>query len=279
MNLTRPTWLLIAAASLAAMLACIYLMSQRIATFHRNNPRDIYAFRQIEATEFKYAGRDVSFQMEEVDAAHAEKNRTLGNAGALMLKYGDESERIRIEIPNTTAPGRDKLPGLKRHEDWLKVLRMANTNGESPESFLKKLDAGTIPDRLVIITRIPFPGSDPATWGNVWKKDWQFDFRELMPDGTIKKYERLNYPTTRGVQEPKPGELHENTWQFQAALQLMPQAGQIGPTHNFFNNGIAAAGWTMPASAFTGLIATVALVFGLGPQKPRTKDTSSIVPA
>lgn len=276
---SRIVWLLTAVASLAAMLLCIYLMSQRIAKFHHDNPRDIYAFRQIEATDFKYAGRQVTFALEEVDAQHAEKNRTLGNAGALILKYGDETERIRIEIPNIDSPGRDKLPGLKRHEDWLKVLRMANTNGESPESFLKKLDAGSIPDRLVIVTRIPFPGSDPATWGNVWKKDWQFDFRELMPNGTIKKYERLNYPTTRGVQEPKPGELHENTWQFQAALQLMPQAGQIGPTHNFFNNGIAAAGWTMPAAAFTGLLATVSLVFGLGPQKRREAATNPVATA
>lgn len=267
MSSSRTTWLLIAAASLAVMLGCIYLMSKRIAKFHHDNPRDIYAFKTIDAEEFQYAGHTVSIEQEKLDAEHEEKARAAGSAGFVVLKYGDSLERIRVEIPNTQSPGRDKIPGLKRYEDWLKVLRMANTNGQSPESFMKRLDTGEIPDRLIIVTRIPFPGSDRDTWGEVWKKDWQFDFRELTPDGTIRKYERLNYPTTRGVQEPKPRELHENTWQFQAALQLMPQAGQIGPTHNFFNNGIAAAGWTMPAAAFSGLLATIALVFGLGPQR------------
>jgi hypothetical protein len=262
----RTIWLLAALVALVVLLLSIRVMMHRIGAFHENNPRQIFAFREVITDSFSYAGRDVSIQREQPATDQAQQAAASG-VQFLVLAYGDAQERIKVEIPNTTTPGRDLLPGLKPYEDWLKVFRMANTNGQSPQTFLEGLDAGTIPDRLVIVTRIPFPGSDPATWGSVWKKDWQFDFRELTRDGRIERYERLNYPTARGIRKPKPGELHENTWQFQAALQMMPQAGQIGPTHNFFNNGIAAAGWTIPAAAFSGLLLCISIAFAFAPQR------------
>jgi hypothetical protein len=267
----RIAWFAAALVALVVMLVSIRVMMQRISAFHHDNPRQIFAFREVITDRFNYAGREVAIQRETPATEHA-KEAAQSGAQFLVLSYGDATDRIKVEIPNTNTPGRDLLPGLKPYEDWFKVFRMANTNGQSPQTFLAGLDAGAIPDRLVIVTRIPFPGSDPATWGSVWKKDWQFDFRELLPDGRIERYERLNYPTARGIRKPKPGELHENTWQFQAALQMMPQAGQIGPTHNFFNNGIAAAGWTIPAAAFSGLIVCISLAFGFAPKR-RTHET------
>ncbi len=275
MNSSRSVWLAIFAMSLAALAISLTLMTQRIDRFHHDNPREIFAFRELVTDQFTYAQVPVKFELETPTTDHAQQASDAGSK-FLILHFGDKQERIKVEIPNTQAPGRDLLPGLKPYEDWLKVFRMARTNGQTPESFLAALDRGEVADRLVIVTRIPFPGSDPKTWGSVWKKDWQFDFRELMPFGTIARYERLNYPTARGIKKPRPGELHENTWQFQAALQMMPQAGQIGPTHNFFNNGIAAAGWTLPLGAFSGLLATIAIVFAFAPARRGGRPISDI---
>lgn len=265
-------WALVAVASFVVMLFAGWRMAHRIERFHEEHPRDIYVFRELNAREFQYAGRPVRF-------THDLSNPSDQH---VILTYGDAKESIRVAIPNTDNPARDQLPGLKPFGDWMKVLRMAKATGSTPEQFLERLDRGEVPDRLVIAIRIPNPGTDPATWGNVWKKEWQFDFYELLPDGTISRGERLKYPTTRGIKEPRPGELHENTWQFQAALQTMPQAGQIGPTHNFFGNGIAAAGWTLPVAAFAGLLSTVAIVFAVAPRKrgaPTTTPTPPVAPA
>jgi hypothetical protein len=256
-GISSRRWAIIAIASLVVAIACGLEMARRVRAFHRENPREVYAFRRVNDREFTYAGRPVSFT----------DDRSNPLAPQLLLAFGDQTRRLNVEVPNTDAPARDKLPGLEPHVDWLRVLRMTRADGIKPEVFAQRLAKGELPDRLIIVTRIPRPGSDPATWGSVWKKDWQFDFFELLPDGTIAQYERLKYPTTRGVRRPKAGELHENTWQFQAALQLMPQAGKIGPTHNFFGNAIAAAGWTLPIGAFSGLLCTVATVFALAPRK------------
>jgi hypothetical protein len=252
-----PRWALVALVSFILMILAGWRMAYKIEQFHEQHPRDIYVFRELNTSEFQFAGRPVRF-------VH---DLSTPNDQHVLLSYGDATERIRVAIPNDDNPVRDKLPGLKPYADWMKVMRMAKATGTTPEDFLAKLDRGEVPDRLVIAIRIPNPGADPATWGNVWKKDWKFDFYELLPDGRIERGERLKYPTTRGIKEPRPGELHENTWQFQAALQTMPQAGQIGPTHNFFGNGITAAGWTLPVAAFTGLLSTIAIVFAFAPRK------------
>lgn len=256
-ELPRSTWLTIALISFIIMLASGWLMTQRIRSFLKANPPEIYAFRKVDNREFIYANRPVTLVDDNANAL----------APVLVLTYGDAVQRIPVTVPNTDRPQRDVLPGLLPHEDWLRVLRMARVSGETPKTFLERLDRGEVPDRLILVARIPRPGSDPATWGNVWKKDWQFDFYELSPDGRIIKHPRLAYPTTRGMKQPKEGELHEGTWQYQAALQTMPQAGAIGPTRNFFGNAIAEASWTLPLAAFSGLACTLTLVFGLGPRR------------
>lgn len=258
-EITRKTWLTVAMVSLVVMVGCGWLMTSRIRVFLKEHPPEVYVFRKLDRREFIYAGRPVTLT----------DDNTNPLAPTLVLKYGEVVERIPVRVVNADRPQRDVLPGLLPHEDWLRVLRMARVSGETPKTFLEKLDKGDVPDRLVLVARIPRPGSDPATWGSVWKKDWEFDFFELMPTGEITKYPRLGYPTTRGMKKPKEGELREGTWQYQAALQTMPQAGAIGPTRNFFGNAIAAASWTLPAAAFSGLVCTYAVVFGLAPRRGR----------
>ena len=252
MDSSRKKPLLIALAALGVTIGCAGLMAFRVGDFHKNNPRNVYAFRAIDQSSFVFKGKSVSF--EDVDAQ--------GSAPKLRVVYGENSKDFEVLIPS-----RIDLPGMEKYTDWFRCLLMSPISGMTAEQMVEKLKSNDSDLRCVIVTRRPRPGSDPATWGSVWKKDWVFDFYELLPDGSFAEYGRLKYPTTRGVREPKPGELHENTWEFQAALQLMPQAGKIGPTHNFFGNAMAAAGWTLPVGAFAGLTGTVALVFAIGPRK------------
>ncbi|HYF15059.1 MAG TPA: hypothetical protein VD971_08330 [Phycisphaerales bacterium] len=254
MNPRRVTWLAVALASFGGAIGSGVLMAQRIRGFHDRNPREVFVFRRVMDRQFNYAGRPVRIEDDNGDPI----------APAIVLRYGEGSERIPVTVPGNAA-----LPDLLPHENWLRVLRMASATRVRPREFLAKLDAGEIPDRLIVVARVPQPGADPSTWGDVWKHAWSFDFWELTPDGAILKHERLKYPSARGLRQPRPGELHENTWQFQAALQTMPQAGAIGPTHNFFGNALAAAGWTLPASAFCGLGATLALAAAFAPERRR----------
>lgn len=242
----------LALASLVACLACLGIMVTRIVAFHRESPRVFYMFNRIDVREFVYADRPVTL----TDQPES------GPADAVLVRFGDEILRIRRTLP----PGIDGLPGLQEHNDWLRVMRFADASGMSDEEFQQRLGSGDLQDRLAIVTRSSRPGANPESWGKVWKRDWSFDFYELKADGTI-EHQRLRYPTATRMKEPKPGELHENTWQFQAAMYLMPQGGNAGPTRNFRNDGLAAAGWTLPASMFTGLIFVGTFFFTVAPRR------------
>lgn len=255
MDTLRRNWLLVAVASGAALLWSGVVLARRIEHFHEVNQRQIYFFQRVQTREFSFAQRPVRLA----------DDLSIAGTPYLVLHYGDRSERIRATVPPEPGSPRWNLPDLLPHDDWLRVLRMAPGGGLTPEEFRTRLEAGQLDERLILVARIPNPGADPRTWGSVWKKDWSFDFHELTRDGEIVKHPRLRYPTTRGVKAPREGELHENTWQFQAALQTMPQAGAIGPTHNFFGNALAAAGWMLPLAAFSGLLCTLAIVFAFAP--------------
>jgi hypothetical protein len=242
----------IALSGLAVLAASTVVMVQRVRRFHEENPRLIFAFQPVDARRFSFAGRDITLKDDKSDPERPK----------LIVHYGE------LELPlDVTIPSRYDLPGLKSHENWLRVLRFAPRSGMTEEEFQAQIDAGK--DRLAIVTRTPPAGVDPATWGSVWKKNWVFDFYEFKPDGSI-EHQTLRYPTARGLKKPKEGELHENTWEHQAALQLMPNAGQTGPTRNFYGDALAAAGITLPLAAFSGLMAAFGLAFALAPRKRTT---------
>jgi hypothetical protein len=242
---------------LVASGLCVWLMLGRILAFHREHPRKNFAFQRVESREFSFAGRPVTL----ADDLQA------GSVPELVVSYGDVNKRIAMTVPPPPDSPRWKLPDLLPHEDWLRVLRMVETGPIPPREALAKLDRGEIPDRLILVVRVPPPGVDPNTWGNVWRKQWSFDFYELDPAGTIVRHDRLRYPAKSGFRQPREGDLRENTWQYQAALQTMPPESKIGPSRNFFGNALAAAGWTLPASAFAALGATLLLVFAAAPAR------------
>jgi hypothetical protein len=256
--ITRPSIPLIAvaAASALGLIVSVWFMAQRVDEFHDANPRQTFAFEPINVREFNFAGRAVSVQDEHAGDAAAP-------LGHVIVRYGDEQLRLRVAIP-----GRSELPGLMPYADWFRVMRFGLLTGRTMEQF--RTDLGVdVEERLVVVTRTPRPGTDPQTWGAVWKKDWTFEFHEFLPDGSFAS-ERLKYPSYRVGQTPKAGELRENTWQYHAALQLLPQAGRNGPMYRFTEDAVKRMGWTLPVAAATGLTLFIVLGFALAPRRSIT---------
>ncbi|CAG0998599.1 hypothetical protein PHYC_02724 [Phycisphaerales bacterium] len=251
MERSRRNAIIVAVVSGIATGCFAWGIAVRIGEFHKENPRDIYAFKRVEEPAFTFAGARVTLT----------DDRSMPDQPVLIVRYGEAEERLRV-----TVPGDYRLPKLLPHEDWMRILVFAPASRRAPEDFVNQMDAPDSPYRLVLITRTPRAGVDPKTWGAAWQRDWTFDFYEFQRQGGF-SHERLRYPTTSGIKRPKEGELHENTWQYQAALQMMPKAGAVGPTRNFFGDALTAAGWLLPAAAFSGVGCTFATAFACAPRK------------
>jgi hypothetical protein len=203
--------------------------------------RELFVFEPVTDRTFRFAGRPVS-----IEDRKDERSETV------VVRNGDAELVLNPPVPS----GPEQLPGLLRHEDWMQVLRFAPRRGLSIGELQQKIDAGEIADRLAIVIRSPRPGADPATWGQVWRKDWVFDFYEFQPAGEI-THERLKYPTNRSGEPAGPDELVEGTWQFDAALMVMPK-GSV-PKAQFREDGWKAMGLTLPA-AMVAFLASMGFV-------------------
>lgn len=224
--------------SAALFVGACYTMAQRLAAFNQTHQRPLWVFEEVTDPKFNFAGRPVELS-----------NADDPDGWKLVVTYGDQSLRLRVTIP-----GERRLPGLLPHRDWMRVLRFAEQTNMRQEDLAPKLDAGVIPDRLVIVCRVPRPGADPLTWGRVWRKDTVFDFYEFKPEGGF-THTRLEYPHSKQDQPYAEGELREDTWQMQAALRTVP-AG-LGPKAKYRQDSMHALGWTWPL-AFLGMVGVFA---------------------
>ena len=75
----------------------------------------------------------------------------------------------------------------------------------------------------------------------------------------------MSLPVTRY----KPGELVENSWQYQAALMLMPQQARERLMGRYQNDAMHSLGWMLPFAAFTGAICIFAIGFAAAPARVR----------
>jgi hypothetical protein len=126
-----------------------------------------------------------------------------------------------------------------------------------------------------VAARRPLTGPDPRT-GDVWRRDWTFDFHELLPDGTIQSAS-LRTPKTKGDKAPKPDELRPGTWEMEAALLLMPGTPPDSlnisrPAAAFKGDAVHAMGWTLPTAA---AMALGFLAFAAMAGAPRRSQKSS----
>lgn len=248
----RPLPLLIALVSFIGAVLCAWNIAGRVGIFHKETPRYTYAFDTRNDTQFTFADKPVTLTDDRSDP----------NNQMLIVTYGDQVLKLRATIP-----GRAELPGLLPHADWMRLVRFGLITGRTSEQFRNDLGKSPdLPERLAIVTKIPRPGSDPETWGLIWIKDWTFEFHEFLPEGGFKT-EKFHYPTHRRGDPQKPGELTDNTWQFQAALQLMSQQARERLMGKFKNNAFTALSWTLPLCAFLGSVSIFALAFSISPRK------------
>ncbi len=266
-NSGRTAWLAASILSFVAVVFVGYFMAQRLDGYNKDSGRELYVFQPITVREFLWADRKVTFT-DEVDA---------DGADVVVLQYGDDSIRLRSGLRSLP----EAVPGLQRHESWLKVLRYAPRRGMSIEELLAAIDAGTAEERLAVIVRQQRPGVDQDSFGRVMRGDWRFQFVELRPEGGFDE-EVLRFPeserafnrrvsSARRANEPIPqrrdDELEFGTWQFDAALQVMPKGGP--PTPQFGRGAMDALGWTLPAATILFFISAISLAMAFAPERVR----------
>ncbi len=236
------------------------LVAQRLGAHQRDHGRTIYVFSPVTEPAFEFAGRLV-----EITGKPATDASPLGS---VSVTYGDQS--FELLVPFQRRVHTDSFPGLVEYEDWLRVMRFAPISGKTPEQFIAGIESGEIPDRLCIVARIPRQGVDAETWGRVWKRDWTFAIRELMPDGTINA-ERFAYPQGRPYDEEPPTEvagvatLQPDTWQYDAALYVMPTGST--PKIRIIDSALRSVGWPFAVAVIAFILATACVVVAFMPTR------------
>jgi hypothetical protein len=252
MSGTRRRSLACVVGCLIVIVVSMVVMMQRLIDHNRARPRERHVFQTVTERHFRYAGLDVSF----IDEGEPGRE-------AVVVAYGPRSERLVVPIQPMNA----QLPGLLRHQDWLRVLRVVTLRNPS-ELVTQKLDAGE--DRLVIVSRRPLLGPDPRS-GTYAKKEWAFDFLELKPDGAFAE-ETWKYPHNRAGRERKEGELPQGSWQENAAIMLMPTFQ--APNSSFAYEAVRAMGWTLPAAGLAGVGLTLSLAWMVAPSAVSRREQS-----
>jgi hypothetical protein len=239
--------------TLGIFVLSVVAMAQRVGEYYTTQPRALFAFKRVGEREFTFAGRPVSLTDETASGAQ--------EGEVVVIRYGDETLKL---LPGVE-PKDAQMPGLTRHDDWLRVYRFAEHGRTDSKEFEAKLEEGT--DRLAIVARRPVAGPHPRT-GIVARRDWKFEFYELLPGGEIKS-EALLYPRNRPGKVAKPGQIQEGTWQHDAAMMLMPAFGR--PNRSFTTDALHGMGWTLPAAAFSGLVLMFSLsaLFAPKPHWPK----------
>lgn len=253
--MTRLHFILLALACLIALLLSALAMAQRVESFNEVNQPARWVFSTVNAREFLFGGHTVRL----IDSTSPE-------GADLVIVTVDEREALRLSP--SVKPKEASLPGLMRHEEWLKVIRFAELGRRSFEEFQAHIDQGN--DRIAIVVKRPLTGPDPRT-GSVWERDWMFDFHELSADGSIRT-DGYRLPKTKGDRTPKPNELQPGMWQMDAALQLMPKTPPdsmaIGrPTAAFRKTAMRSLGWTLPVAAISALGLIISLSLAAAPRR------------
>jgi hypothetical protein len=236
-----------AVVSLVLLVLSVLAMARRVDDYYRETDHRLYVFNRVEERQFSYAGRPVTITDE----------RTPAGDESVAVRYGDAS----LSLKPTIEPGSAQMPGLERHNDWMQALRFVEHGRTSLADVEKGVRLGEIADHLVVVVRTPPPGADQPAPNEAYRKAWLFDFYEFKPEGGF-EHQRLGFPKKR---TPAEGEMAEGTWQYYAALMVMPPLWK--PTQKFTGDALQATGWTLPVAALSGLLFTVSGVALLAPRK------------
>jgi len=263
----------LAGVSVATLAGSSYTLFRRIDAYNREHPRSMHYFQSIAATEFLYNDTPVTI----VESRDADGN------GDISFRFGDESLVLEIAIPPRFEQLNLETLGLAAHEDWLHVLRVIEGEpGKDFNTVLGEVEAAQRTDRLVIVTRTPRPGdfegmlekqgvinpdidNDDWGYGEVMRKHWFFDFYEFMPDGTFKQHETLRFPSSKYMDGFNPGELRQGTWQYTAALYVIPKGS--APKYNFTEAALVHAGKSLAVAGVSVLVLMGSVAFALAPTR------------
>lgn len=271
----RPIPLAVAAVSLGLLVISTTMLAQRVRAYNASAVQSLFAFIEVNNPTFEFSDRPVEL------SDTGDQDRPM-----LRVRYGQDELLIPVAVET-----RQKLPAFfARHSDWMRMVFFADRSGMSMQEFESRIARDEILARLVIVTRTPF-GADPAkdalfgleqdqneSTADVRRDRWLFDFYELNPEGGFTVHQPLRFPESgssllrrqnqaklRGepIPERNPGELQERTWQYGAALKVMPRA----PAITFENQALRAAGWTLPAASASVLGLMFGVFFAIAPAR------------
>lgn len=263
-RLTLVSGLALMALSLAGLVVSIPAMADRLS--HRPELRDrplAWFEDPVTIDRFTFRGEPVAIETRERD----ESGAALDPPIVVVTWRGQEA--------HFPVGGRDdpRLPGLLRHEDWFKIMTMAQAKAPSSDEVRRMIAEGRTRPRLIAAARYPAEGYDPGSWGLVRRREWRYRFVEFLADGpaesSIRSWETTYADLERAVAPgpyDKPVELSradeaEKLWQHGAMLQVTP-AMLYRARDKQVQQGIHAMGWTWPVggASMLGLAAGAALV-------------------
>lgn len=257
--------------SLLAFIAFVlsaYSLAAYIARYNDENPPNLIYIRPIDSTQNAFAGKPLTIE------------DTLNDQGfgTVTVTFGDNVLELPVQEPVETP-----LPDLAHHGTWLRLIAWKRGDAFDADDARDDKREGIVDGAPVLVVRRVPPGEDPRTVGRIARSQWRFSFYEFMRDGTIERSE-FQYPESRRAYqrrvraaeragEPAPtrpsNELQQDTWQFSAAMLVMPGRP---PSQSFTENALAGAGWRWPATTLSFIIACVAFVVGIAPKRRTAED-------
>lgn len=199
----------------------------------------------IQGQEFQFLGEPVRIGvLEGQDSAAAERT--------LRITFRGQELKFPIEPGMQDDP---RLPGLKRFEDWLRVVPMV-TGAQTEEQVERDVVEGRLHPRLLVATRLLAEGYDPESWGLVRRKDWRYRFALLdarapieqaveIVEGTYVDLDLLGDPVFR-AREGREDEV----WKFYAMLQVTPATAYRSKNRSL-SEVMGALGWTWPVAGMS----------------------------
>lgn len=238
----------------------IYRMSFKVDSYNKQSRFAHYRVQVIGTREFQAFGRPVTLTDE------AEEKLSY-----LRIRYGSVERRVPVKSPPVM-----NIPTMGIYDEWAKVLEMHEVARDQAGENIDVPGSG----RVVLVCRRTPEGYDPATWGTVFRDAWTFDVHEFNADGSITdssfrwpRGELGEMTLDKLVKQGNPQavalaaipELAERSWQYQAALHVIPKLNV--PKYRFQNDAVSAMGWTLPTAGFGGLGLIIGLCMGFAPRR------------
>lgn len=250
----------LAAVFAAVVLYSVYRMSFKVDAYNKQSRFAHFRFQVMGSREFRAFGMPVTI----TDEAE-------GKLSFLRIRFGPTDRRVPVKTPPVM-----NIPSMGIYDEWAKVLEVHEVGRDEDGENIDKQGSG----RVVLVCRRTPDGYDPETWGTVFRDSWTFDFYEFTKEGTLTdssfrwpRGELGDMTLTRLVKEGNPQavalaalpELPERSWQYQAALHVIPKLNV--PKYRFQDDAVSAMGWTLPTAGFGGLGLILGLCMGFAPRR------------